>query len=275
MVGAGLLAKKAVERGLALEAVGEDLARARARPSSPTTSRRRGLDEYLDKLGFNLVGYGCTTCIGNSGPLPGGDLGGGRTRTTSSSARCSRATATSRAGSTRTSATTTSPRRRSASPTRSPAGWTSTSLNDAIGEDSRRRAGLPLRHLAELRGDQGDRRRRGPPGHVRDAPTPTCSPATSAGATSTRPTATATRGPTRPTSASRASSRAWTPEPAPVEPIEGARVLAVLGDSVTTDHISPGRRDQEGLAGRPSGWSRTASSPASSTPTARAAATTR
>ncbi len=31
---------------------------------------KAGLDEYLDKLGFNLVGYGCTTCIGNSGPLP-------------------------------------------------------------------------------------------------------------------------------------------------------------------------------------------------------------
>ena len=70
MIGAGLLARKAVEKGLGAPAVGEDLAGARARPWSPSTSKRAGLDEYLDKLGFNLVGYGCTTCIGNSGPLP-------------------------------------------------------------------------------------------------------------------------------------------------------------------------------------------------------------
>ena len=39
-------------------------------PSSPSTSRSSGLDKYLNELQFNLVGYGCTTCIGNSGPLP-------------------------------------------------------------------------------------------------------------------------------------------------------------------------------------------------------------
>src|SRR4030095_1018225 len=49
MIGAGLLAQTAVEGGLDGEA---------------------GLQQYLDDLGFNLVGYGCTTCIGNSGPLP-------------------------------------------------------------------------------------------------------------------------------------------------------------------------------------------------------------
>ncbi|MDJ0401550.1 aconitate hydratase [Rhodococcus rhodochrous] len=69
MIGAALLAKKAVEKGL------------RSKPWVKTTlapgSRivtdyyeRSGLTPYLDKLGFNLVGYGCTTCIGNSGPLP-------------------------------------------------------------------------------------------------------------------------------------------------------------------------------------------------------------
>jgi aconitate hydratase len=68
MIGAGLLARKAVERGL------------RVRPSVKTSfapgSRvvtdyleKAGLQEYLNQLGFNLVGYGCTTCIGNSGPL--------------------------------------------------------------------------------------------------------------------------------------------------------------------------------------------------------------
>ena len=64
-------------------------------------------------------------------------------------------------------------------------------------------------------------------------------------------------------------------EPEPVEDIEGARVLLKLGDSVTTDHISPGGRDQEGLARPGSTSPSTASSSATSTPTARAAATTR
>ena len=49
--------------------MGQDHAGARARRSSPTTTSKSGLTPYLDKLGFNLVGYGCTTCIGNSGPL--------------------------------------------------------------------------------------------------------------------------------------------------------------------------------------------------------------
>ncbi len=69
LIGAGLLARNAVLKGLTSkpwvktslapgsQVVGEYLARA-------------GLQKYLDKLGFNLVGYGCTTCIGNSGPLP-------------------------------------------------------------------------------------------------------------------------------------------------------------------------------------------------------------
>jgi aconitate hydratase len=69
MIGAGLLAKKAVERGLTRKPwVKSSLA-----PGSKVVTdyyRRAGLDTYLDELGFNLVGYGCTTCIGNSGPLP-------------------------------------------------------------------------------------------------------------------------------------------------------------------------------------------------------------
>jgi aconitate hydratase len=69
MIGAGLLAKKAVEKGLKRKPwVKSSLA-----PGSKVVTdyyRRAGLDAYLDELGFNLVGYGCTTCIGNSGPLP-------------------------------------------------------------------------------------------------------------------------------------------------------------------------------------------------------------
>jgi aconitate hydratase len=69
MLGAGLLAKKAVERGLQVKPwVKTSLA-----PGSKVVTdylAASGLNQYLDKLKFNLVGYGCTTCIGNSGPLP-------------------------------------------------------------------------------------------------------------------------------------------------------------------------------------------------------------
>jgi len=68
MLAAGLLAKKAVERGLSVNpAVKSSLA-----PGSRVVSdylNKTGLTPYLDKLGFQTVGYGCTTCIGNSGPL--------------------------------------------------------------------------------------------------------------------------------------------------------------------------------------------------------------
>jgi aconitate hydratase len=70
MLGAGLLAKKAVERGLRAPSRGSRPASRPARRSSPTTSTKAGLTPYLEQLGFYLVGYGCTTCIGNSGPLP-------------------------------------------------------------------------------------------------------------------------------------------------------------------------------------------------------------
>jgi aconitate hydratase len=68
MLAAGLLAKRAVERGLKLA----PLVKASLAPGSRVVSDyldKTGLQPYLDKLGFNLVGYGCTTCIGNSGPL--------------------------------------------------------------------------------------------------------------------------------------------------------------------------------------------------------------
>ena len=68
MLAAGLLAKKAVERGLSPNS----LVKASLAPGSRVVSdylAKTGLQPYLDQLGFNLVGYGCTTCIGNSGPL--------------------------------------------------------------------------------------------------------------------------------------------------------------------------------------------------------------
>jgi aconitate hydratase len=69
MIGAGILARNAVQKGLEVKPwVKTSLA-----PGSKVVTEyldRAGLTEYLDELGFNLVGYGCTTCIGNSGPLP-------------------------------------------------------------------------------------------------------------------------------------------------------------------------------------------------------------
>jgi aconitate hydratase len=68
MLAAGLLAKKAVERGMSVPST---VKRSLAPGSRVVTEylNNTGLQPYLDKLGFNLVGYGCTTCIGNSGPL--------------------------------------------------------------------------------------------------------------------------------------------------------------------------------------------------------------
>src|SRR5581483_3443386 len=69
MLAAGLLARNAVRRGLQRKPwVKTSLA-----PGSKVVTdylNQAGLQEYLDQLGFQLVGYGCTTCIGNSGPLP-------------------------------------------------------------------------------------------------------------------------------------------------------------------------------------------------------------
>ena len=97
MIAAGLLAKKAVERGLERRPwVKSSLA-----PGSKVVTEyydRSGLTPFLEQLGFHTVGYGCTTCIGNSGPSPGRSRRRS-TKATSSSAPSSPATATSRRGS--------------------------------------------------------------------------------------------------------------------------------------------------------------------------------
>jgi len=69
MIGAGLLARKACERGLHVK----PYVKTSLAPGSPVVSEyleESGLQHYLDELGFEVVGYGCTTCIGNSGPIP-------------------------------------------------------------------------------------------------------------------------------------------------------------------------------------------------------------
>ena len=101
MIGAGLLARNAAARGLTRQPwVKTSLA-----PGSKVVTEyldRAGLTEPLEELGFNLVGYGCTTCIGNSGPLPDEISAAIAERRPRRSRPCSAATATSRAASTPT-----------------------------------------------------------------------------------------------------------------------------------------------------------------------------
>ena len=236
MLAAGLLAKKAIERGLSRRPwVKTSLA-----PGSTVVTdylRQAGLDEFLDALGFNLVGYGCTTCIGNSGPLPEeiskavndndlvvcSVLSGNR----NFEGRINQDTRNNYL----------------ASPplcvAYALAGRMDIDLlEDPLGEGS---DGEPV-HLRDIwpsndevkeavagavRSDMftkgyadvftGDERWRG-------LETPD-------GDRYTWPDSTYVRRPS--------FFEGMDPEPAPVEPITGARVLAVLGDSVTTDHISP------------------------------------
>ena len=101
MIGAALLAKNAVEKGLQRK----PWVKTTLAPGSKVVSdyyEKAGLTPYLDKLGFNLVGYGCTTCIGNSGPLIPEVSARGQREGPRGRLACCPATATSRAGSTPT-----------------------------------------------------------------------------------------------------------------------------------------------------------------------------
>ena len=136
MIGAGLLARNAAAKGLTVKPwVKTSLA-----PGSQVVGEylaNSGLQKDLDTLGFNLVGYGCTTCIGNSGPLPP-EISEAINKTVSSSRRCCRATATSKAASAPTCRRTISLRRRSSSPTRSRVRCMSISQSEPLA--TRRRA---------------------------------------------------------------------------------------------------------------------------------------
>jgi aconitate hydratase len=236
MIGAGLLARKAVERGLETPPwVKTSLA-----PGSMVVTdylERAGLDEDLDKLGFNLVGYGCTTCIGNSGPLP---------KAISEAVNDANLVVCSVLSGNRNFEGRINPDVRNsylASPplcvayalagrmdidlTSEPLGegsdgepvylsdvWPSSeeikqTVADAI------RSEMYTKSYAEV--FEGDERWR-----ALDTPE---------GDRYTWPDSTYVRKPP--------FFEDMDPEPAPVEPITGARVLALLGDSVTTDHISP------------------------------------
>ena len=166
MIGAGLLAKKAVERGLDVKPwVKTSLA-----PGSTVVTdylEKSGLDEYLNRLKFDLVGYGCTTCIGNSGPLDEHDLRGGggegprRLRRALGQPQLRGPDQPGRQGQLPRIAAAL--RRLRA---RRPDGLRLRVR--AARHRQRRRAGLPARRLAERRGDPRHGRRRRPGRHVRE-----------------------------------------------------------------------------------------------------------
>ena len=228
--------------GSRAQAVGQDVARPGLEGRDRVPRARRGCSDDLEALGFYLVGYGCTTCIGNSGPLPEAISRGDQRARPRRRARALAATATSRAASTPTCRPTTSPRRRSSWRTRWPAPSTSTSTREPIGQDDDGQRRLPARHLADAGGDRrggaaacvdaravhravrrrlrGLRRVAGDPDQRR---------------------ASSTTGPTTSTYIQEPPFFVdMTPEPrADRRRSAGARAWCKLGDSVTTDHISP------------------------------------
>ena len=249
MLGAGLLARNAAARGLTRQPwVKTSLA-----PGSKVVTEyldRAGLTEPLEELGFNLVGYGCTTCIGNSGPLPDeisaavaehdlavcSVLSGNR----NFEGRINPDVKINYLASPPLVVAYAHRRHDGHRPRRRPAG-------------GRRRwqRGLPQGHLALVQGDRADRRGGACSRTCSARATARSSTATSAGTASRSRPATASRGTrARPTSSQPPYFEGLPPEPTPVEDVAGARVLAMLGDSVTTDHISPaGSITEDGPAG--------------------------
>ena len=164
MLGAGILARNAVQKGLTVKPwVKTSLA-----PGSKVVTEylnRAGLTEYLDELGFNLVGYGCTTCIGNSGPLP---------QEISDVVNAEDLAVVSVLSGNRNFEGRINPDVKMnylASPplvvAYALAGTMDIDLYDEpLGEDSRRRARVPEGHLADRGRGRGDGRRRRAVGHV-------------------------------------------------------------------------------------------------------------
>ena len=253
MVAAGLLARNAVERGLEPKPwVKTSLA-----PGS------RVVTEYLDARGAarSRSTRSASTSSATAARPASATRARSRTRspqavaraTSWPSSRCCPATATSRAASIRRCARATSPRRRSSWPTRSPGSIDVDLEHEPLGTDCDGEPRLPARHLADPRArcataiaasvDARDVRAR-----VRAR----SGRATSAGARWPRRRARSSPGtPTRPTCASRRSSRTCSPSPTPLGRHRRRALLVVLGDSVTTDHISPaGAIPRDSPAGR-------------------------
>ena len=241
MVGAGLLARNALRRGLNGQANGQDLAGARLARGDRVPPRRRACWSRSSELGFGVVGYGCTTCIGNSGPLDrrsraayreqragrcGGAVGQPQLRGPHPPTRARELPCLAAAGGRlrarrAPSRSTCSTSRWAATATASRSTWP---ISGRTPTRSARRLPAPYRPRSS------------------GASTRPSSTATSCGAALPVPVGSEPLrlGPgldlRRPAALPRRASRV---SRQPRADIEGARVLAVLGDSVTTDHISP------------------------------------
>jgi len=248
MLAAGLLAKKARERGLRRQPwVKTSLA-----PGSTVVTEyleKSGLDDYLDQLQFNLVGYGCTTCIGNSGPLP---------ESISKAVNDNDLVVCSVLSGNRNFEGRINPDTRAnylASPplvvAYALAGRMDLDLTtEPLGVDS---DGEPV-HLGDIWPSSEEIKQVVADAIRSDMFTKSYSDVFTGdvrwkeievpeGDRYTWPDSTYVRRPP--------FFEGMKPEPEPVEPIEGGRVLAVLGDSVTTDHISPaGAIKKDSPAGR-------------------------
>ncbi len=248
MIGAGLLARKAGELGLTRQPwVKTSLA-----PGSTVVTEyleRAGLDRDLDRLGFNLVGYGCTTCIGNSGPLPEeisaavtendlvvcAVLSGNR----NFEGRINQDVRNNYLASPPLCVAYALAGRMDIDLLSEPLGedadgnpvhladiWPSSEEIKRTIDDAVRQEMFERSYADVFSGDE----------RWRELETPE-------GDRYTWPDSTYVRKPS--------FFEGMEAEPAPIEPITGARVLAVLGDSVTTDHISPaGAIKRDSPAGR-------------------------
>ncbi len=249
MVAAGLLAKKAVERGLATRPwVKTSLA-----PGSKVVTdylNEAGLTPYLDRLGFNLVGYGCTTCIGNSGPLPAeisaaiaeGDL-------VAAAVLSGNRNFEGRINSDVRANYLASPPLVVAYALAGSMDIDLTSEPLGTGADGRP---VYLRDVWPSRArDRGDHRPGAPPRACSSASTPTSSPATSAGTACGVPAGDTYAWDEASTYVKQPPYFAGMPaEPAPATDIRGARVLARLRRQHHHRPHLPRRLDQGGVAGR-------------------------
>ena len=238
---------------------------------------KTGLQPYLDQLGFNLVGYGCTTCIGNSGPLDP------QIEEIDHEARSDRGVSVLSGNRNFEARVHQSIK---ANFLMSPPLVVAFALagtrrhrpdERAARHGPGRRRRLPARHLADAGGDRRAARAR--PSIRETYRTALRRLRRAESALERDPASTRRRLPVgrrvdlHPGAALLRRTSQLTPGTA--ADIKGARPLAIFGDSVTTDHISPGRRDQADLAGRAVPAASTASQSRTSTATARAAATTR
>ncbi len=238
MIGAGLLAKKAVEKGLSRK----PWVKTTLGPGSKVVTDyydKAGLTPYLDALGFDVVGYGCTTCIGNSGPL---------IPEVSAAVNEADLAVVSVLSGNRNFEGRINPDVKMnylASPplvvAYALAGTMDIDLaTEPLGFDDAggSRSSSPTSGRRPRRSRRPSTRRSTP--RCSPPATPTCSPATSAGSRCRRRAATSSRGIPSSTYVRKPPYfDGMAVEPSPVLDITGARVLLKLGDSVTTDHISP------------------------------------